>query len=110
MSRAPGPAPVDPGLQPERTALAWTRTMIALCAVALLVLRLTDRLGPAATAIVAVVAVAGLAFTAGGRRRYRSAIAAIDAEAGAPSTRSVVAAAATTCLIGVLAVVAVLGR
>ena len=41
MSSAPAPAlvPRDPGLQPERTALAWSRTGFAVLVNALLALR-----------------------------------------------------------------------
>ena len=62
----------DPGLQAERTALAWARTALALAAVTLLVARtLTVRFG----VWVGVVAVAGVLVAAAAMlvadRRYR---------------------------------------
>lgn len=50
----------DPGLQPERTRLAWRRTSLAIGVVAMLTARIAFRLGPAAALPVAA-ALAGWA-------------------------------------------------
>ena len=69
-SRADGPR--DPGLQPERTALAWRRTGLALTVGSLIGLRvLPPLLGPAAYLLAGLGVVASLAVLAAGHRRYR---------------------------------------
>jgi uncharacterized membrane protein YidH (DUF202 family) len=77
-----GSQPVDPGLQPERTELAWRRTALALAAGSLVALRLL----PAAfgSAWWTLGGVAGLLVTAalyqGARRRYRQVNLALGRE------------------------------
>ena len=64
--------PWDRGLQPERTALAWRRTGLALTVGSLFGLRvLPPLLGPAAYVLAGLGVVASLAVLAAAHRRYR---------------------------------------
>ncbi|ALJ21311.1 DUF202 domain-containing protein [Microbacterium sp. No. 7] len=71
--------PVDPGLQPERTELAWRRTALAIGIGSLLALRiLPEALGGAAWALCGVVGLlVAAALWIAARRRYHSAAAAL---------------------------------
>lgn len=71
----------DPGLQPERTRLAWRRTSLATAIVAVLLLRMAFRVGPvgalpAAGALAGWAACAALAHRRGGRLTQRHPSAA----------------------------------
>jgi hypothetical protein len=62
----------DPGLQPERTRLAWRRTVLAAGVVTVLLLRMALLLGPAGTlqaaaALAGWAACAAIAYRRGGR-------------------------------------------
>jgi len=66
--------PFDAGLQPERTALAWRRTALALTVGSLLGLRVLPTVlgdGPAAYAVAGLGVVAAVAVLVGAHRRYR---------------------------------------
>lgn len=71
---APPRVPFDPGLQPERTLLAWRRTCLALAVASAVVVRFAgEAIGPAA----AVLGIVGIGAAAAGylraSLRYRHA-------------------------------------
>lgn len=83
LSEGAARPPRDVGLQAERTALAWSRTGLALLANALLALRLGLVGGQALVMVLGVALLGGgLAVTLLGRRRRRSLVG--DAHVAAP--------------------------
>ncbi|MBC7441709.1 MAG: DUF202 domain-containing protein [Ramlibacter sp.] len=98
--------PFDPGLQPERTLLAWQRTVLSLVAFVTIGVRLTapDR---GAVAVATGLVGLALAITAylGVRFRYRRAHVALTRNASLPQVGAwpLAALAGSTVLLGLLA-------
>lgn len=102
-----------PGVQPERTSLAWQRTALALAVGSLAAGRLLEpTTGPVIWVLAAagVLAAGALGF-AGGRRAHRWAEALAGGDGLAPGGRLLAAAALGTLLLGLTgaALVLVLG-
>ncbi|MDN5795839.1 MAG: DUF202 domain-containing protein [Intrasporangium sp.] len=92
----------DPGLQPERTELAWQRTMISFLAASLLMMRFVDRFGEVVLAMVGVACVSAAYILLGTRRRTRH-IAPHFPDAPVPIALSeVLVVTAATLLLGTL--------
>ena len=100
----------DPGLQPERTTLSWTRMSLALLVVAALVLRWIDTLGAAALLLVSGFAALACGLMAAQRRRYRAARGAIASGAPRPPLASIAAMTAGEILLGLAALAIVVGH
>jgi len=102
VTRPRDPAP-DPGLQPERTALAWRRTALALMVGPVVAARL---LLPDVGVVVALALVAGLglglAVALVAARRDRSAVRALSgrADPGGPPGAGLLAVTAAVPVVG----------
>ncbi|GAA4068522.1 MULTISPECIES: DUF202 domain-containing protein [Actinomadura] len=93
----------DPGAQPERTALAWSRTTLSLLAAGLLCVRLAPSAAGAALAAAAVCGAAALQLRRARRTHHRRGR---RLAAGAPvaDPASVLLATAVTVLLGVIGI------
>ncbi|GAB3943366.1 DUF202 domain-containing protein [Corynebacterium tapiri] len=94
----------DPGLQPERTALSWTRTLLALLVLSLTYVRFAREYPGVIWLLVVLIAVTSSAIVLGQRRRYVSTARGLDQEVVEPKVLSV---AAMSVAIGVLALLEV---
>lgn len=101
---APGPAHDDPGLQPERTTLAWGRTVLALITAAAICLRWTSHHGPVVLALFAVAVVTGTAIYLTQRARYTRSSSGITAERVAADVLGILGLTAATVVLGSLGV------
>ncbi|MEV0276009.1 DUF202 domain-containing protein [Streptomyces sp. NPDC050610] len=93
----------DPGLQPERTRMAWRRTTLSCAVAGVLAVRQALRSGPDPLAVLAValIALAFLAFLGAANRRIQS----LDApRPPALSPRAAAAAAGCTIALAALGV------
>lgn len=100
----------DPGLQQERTVLAWDRTGLALMVAAGILERsLGGFLSQPSSLVAAGVFTYGLALLVLGRARYVSRWRRMRRGEGMLSAWPVVTVATTTVLLGVTALYVVLG-
>ncbi|MDQ0677000.1 putative membrane protein YfcA [Arthrobacter pascens] len=98
----------DPGLQPERTTLAWGRTMMALVTVSAIFLRWLPQHGLPILLLFAVAATAAGTIYLTQRRRYRASAQGIARENFDADTTAVLWTAFAGVAMGALGIGVVL--
>jgi len=112
-SRAGGPPPhpteqLDPGVQSERTQLAWQRTGLGFAAIGALFLRLAFR-GHLALAVPGLLTLLAAALlTARAEHRYRATFAAVRQGHSPADHCAVATTAALTAALGLTALIVIL--
>ena len=103
----PSPRHFDPGLQPERTSMAWTRTAISMLVVSSILLRWVHVYGPAVFALMALLLASAVYVVVPNRADYDREVRGIADDRVEPNiTRVMVLSGALILLgIGVIALV-----
>lgn len=99
--------PVDPGLQPERTSLAWNRTLLALILAGVLLLRWVPLHGWFPLVISGLTVCIALGIATGQGRRYRRDVRGMRSGRIGADVVGVGWMAAAVALVSVLALVVV---
>lgn len=99
------PIPVaDPGLQPERTSMAWGRTSMAYLVAAAMTLRWVPHYGATVVIVTGGLVLVALGIYAGQRRRYRRAALGVVNDRLHNSVGAVIALAFCTVALGAMSV------
>ncbi|GER22793.1 membrane protein [Zafaria cholistanensis] len=93
----------DPGLQPERTVMAWGRTMLSLFVASAVFLRWLPHYGPAVVLLMLLSGLAAAGIYASQQRRYRNGSEGIRAGRVEADIVAVVSTGASVAVLGVLA-------
>lgn len=105
--RVPALPPPDPGLQPERTVLAWTRTLLALVVCALLFVRWLPIVGWPSLLPFAISLVGGVWIYLGRRRTSYRSVLAIQLERQRPPVAAVMGLSALVMLVAASALLVI---
>lgn len=94
----------DEGLQPERTLLAWGRTLLAMLVASLFFLRWMPHHGRFAEVLIALTLMAALAIWMSQRRRYRCRVEGISRACFPADVTGVLGLGSMVTLIGAAAI------
>ena len=103
-----GPAHEDPGLQPERTTLAWGRTLLAFITAAAICLRWVSHHGAFVLVLFAIAVSAAAAIYLTQRARYTGSSTGITTERVAADVLGVFSLSSATVVLGTLGIYVVL--
>lgn len=90
----------DPGLQPERTALSWGRTALAMLVCSSVLLRWSSAYPGIIFTVVVLLAALAVIIIVLNRRVYRHEAVHLANEHSAPNTAAVVAMTLAMCVLG----------
>lgn len=101
MNQTPLRLHEDPGLQPERTTLAWTRTAVSLSIMSMLWTRWSHLFGGAVFVMIALIMTAALAIGWTQRTRYRVSAMGLAQNRIRASTRGIFSLTAAILSFGI---------
>jgi len=99
----------DPGLQPERTVIAWNRTMVSFLIASAVFLRWLPHYGSGVIYLLALSLLLALGILASQRARYRKMSRGVQAERVGADVVAVLLTCGTVLALGICAIVIVLG-
>ncbi|MCP1388070.1 DUF202 domain-containing protein [Corynebacterium sp. TA-R-1] len=98
----------DPGLQPERTSMSWSRTAISMLVVSLILLRWADVYGVGVLALIAGLVASSAFVVLSNRADYLREVRGIRDERVAPALARVTVLSAAVLALGAGAIALVL--
>ncbi|MHA7275323.1 DUF202 domain-containing protein [Arthrobacter sp. Hz1] len=102
--------PADTGLQPERTSLAWGRTLLALVICGVLFVRWVPQHGWFALILITALLAAALGIYVSQRVRYRRSLKGMGSGVLAADVAAVLVTSAVVMAVGAAGIYAVLFR
>ena len=102
------PIPGDAGLQPERTDLAWRRTMMSLIVAAAVFLRWMPHHGWFVGTLVVAALATAFAINLTHTHRFRRALHGIERDSMPPDTASTAVVAVSVCMLAIMGIYTVL--
>lgn len=100
----------DSGLQPERTVIAWNRTMVSFLLTSAVLLRWLPYYGLGIIVLVAICASLAVGILGSQRARYRKMTKGLQAERISADVIAVLLTTLSLICLGICAIVLVLGR
>ncbi len=98
----------DPGLQPERTALSWGRTALAMLVCSSVLMRWSSAYPGVIFTVIVLLALVAAVIIAMNRRFYRHDAVQLANERSAPNTPAVAAMTLAMCVLSGLGLYVVL--
>lgn len=99
----------DPGLQPERTTLAWARTTVSYTVASAILLRWLPYFGLLMAGLIGLMAAMALSIYLSQQPRYRAAASGLAGGRVKPQLGAVLSMTLSTLFFGVVGILLILG-
>ncbi|MCI6205812.1 MAG: DUF202 domain-containing protein [Corynebacterium glucuronolyticum] len=98
----------DPGLQPERTTLSWSRTVLATCVCSATLVKFVETFGPAVFIAVGILLLGAVAILVTQRHRYAVKVEGINDDAVEPNAIGVLTLTSLVLCFGAITIMLML--
>ena len=93
-----------PGLQPERTTLSWSRTVLASCVCCLTLVKFVSTLGPWVALPVGLLLAGAIIILLTQRHRHHAGVLGICEERTSPSTSGILSLSCLVVIFGAITI------